>query len=122
MTSAEYAIYEARRQPKRSVGPVDSSIPERVLHDQISDECKRRGWIALHGRMDMASGRTIGEPDFTILAEGRVLFVEAKTATGKLRPEQAALIAWAAKLGHTVHVVRSISEFMLLADCGKASK
>ena len=45
---------------------------EAELHADISEECKRKGWIALHGRMDMASGRTIGEPDFTIIATPRV--------------------------------------------------
>jgi hypothetical protein len=112
MTSAEFALYEARRQPRQIPAGNRSETREDVLHDEILNECKRRGWIALHGRMDMATGRTVGEPDFTILAEGRVLFVEAKTAGGKLRPEQAALIAWARKLGHTVHVIRSIQEFM----------
>ena len=62
--------------------------------------------------MGARTHRTLGEPDFVILADaGRVLMVECKTKTGKLSPEQAALIAHAAKLGHTVHVVRSLREF-----------
>jgi hypothetical protein len=56
--------------------------------------------------------RTEGEPDFIILAEGgRVLLVECKTATGKLSPEQQAVAAWAAKLGHSIKIVRSMDEF-----------
>ena len=57
----------------------------------------------------------VAEPDFTILAGGgRVLFVECKTRTGKLSPAQAALKFHAEKLGHTVHVVRSLDEFLKL--------
>lgn len=59
--------------------------------------------------------RTPGEPDFVILAEGgRALLIECKTRKGKLSPEQRAIVAWANKLGHTVHVVRSFGEFIAL--------
>lgn len=86
---------------------------ESELHQAILDECKRRGWIALHGSMAHRTMRTIGEMDFVCLCDcGRVLLIEAKSKTGKLRPEQAALHAWAAKLGHTVHVVRNMAEFL----------
>ena len=41
---------------------------ERDLHEEIFDECRRRGWIALHGSMAERTHRTRGEPDFVILA------------------------------------------------------
>ena len=88
---------------------------EAELHEQIFDECRSRGWIALHGSMAERTCRTLGEPDFVVLAGGgRVLFVECKTRTGKLSPAQAALKYHAEKLGHTVHVVRSLEEFRKL--------
>ena len=88
---------------------------ERDLHEEIFDECRRRGWIALHGSMAERTCRTLGEPDFIILADGgRVLFVECKTRTGKLSPAQAALKFHAEKLGHTIYVVRSLEEFQKL--------
>jgi hypothetical protein len=88
---------------------------ESELHEEIFDECRRRGWIALHGSMAERTCRTLGEPDFTILAAGgRVLFVECKTRSGKLSPAQAALKHHAEKLGHSVHVVRSMAEFFQL--------
>ena len=121
------------------------SVREADLHEEIFDECRRRGWIALHGSMAERTCRTLGEPDFVILAspkdwlcpscnrlthcrndypegccgEGyepvpRVIFVECKTKTGKLSPAQAALKFHAEKLGHTVHVVRSLEEFLKL--------
>ena len=88
---------------------------ERGLHEEIFDECRRRGWIALHGSMAERTCRTLGEPDFVILADGgRVLFVECKSRSGKLSPTQAALKFHAEKLGHTVHVVRSLEDFLNL--------
>ena len=89
---------------------------EADLHEEIFSECRRRGWIALHGSMAERTCRTLGEPDFVILADGgRVLFVECKTRTGKLSPAQAALKFHAEKLGHTVHIVRSLEEFLWIA-------
>ena len=88
---------------------------ERDLHEQVFDECRRRGWIALHGSMAERTCRTLGEPDFVILADGgRVLFVECKSRSGKLSPAQSALKFHAEKLGHTIHVVRSLGEFLKL--------
>lgn len=85
------------------------------LHDQIINECKKRGWIYLHGSTAEATHRTLGEPDFTILADGgRVFFVECKTRIGKLSTHQLALQMVARKLGHEIHVVRSFAEFLLL--------
>ena len=90
-------------------------IREASLHEEIFDACRQRGWIALHGSMAERTCRTLGEPDFTILANGgRVLFVECKTRTGKLSPAQAALKFHAEKLGHTIHVVRCLDEFLNL--------
>lgn len=91
---------------------VSEVVCEADLHNQIIAECRRLGWLWIHARMDKASHMTVGAPDFMILAEGgRVLLVECKRRDGKLRPEQLAFKAWAAKLGHTVHVVRSLEEF-----------
>lgn len=116
MTTAEFQAYEARRNGHTSEGDQElRRETESRLHTAVLDECRRRGWIAFHGSMAHRAMRTIGEPDFCVLADrGRIFFVECKSATGKLRPEQAALSAWASRLGHTIHVVRSISEFVLL--------
>ena len=90
-------------------------VSEASLHEEIFSECRRRGWIALHGSMAERTCRTLGEPDFVILAGGgRVLFVECKSRSGKLSPAQFALKHHAEKLGHAVHVVRSMEEFLKL--------
>ncbi len=89
---------------------------ERDLHNQIFEVCRGRGWIALSGSMAEATHRNLGEPDFVILASGcRVFLVEAKSRIGKLSPAQQAFKAQAAKLGHTVHVVRNLESFLEVA-------
>lgn len=101
------------RSPER--GARNGVVREASLHEEIFDECRRRGWIALHGSMAERTCRTLGEPDFVILADGgRVLFVECKSRIGKLSPAQVALKHHAEKLGHTVHVVRSMEDFLKL--------
>jgi len=89
--------------------------PESELHNAIISHCKANGWIYFHGSMAHKAMRTVGEPDFTLLLPaGRVLFVECKTRTGKLSPEQLGLSLWAERLGHKIHVVRSMEEFKAL--------
>lgn len=117
-TQAELLAYEARRAAKMDIISQSDPLPvvkEARLHQDILTECRRRSWIAFTGSMAHRTHRSIGEPDITIICDGgKVLFVECKSKTGKIRPEQAALIAWAAKLGTTVHVVRSFKEFLSL--------
>lgn len=86
---------------------------ESQLQMDIEQECRRRGWIPLRSRMDRKTARKKGEWDFTIVANGgRTIFVECKSKTGKLSPDQQAMIAHARILGHAVHVVCSMEEFL----------
>lgn len=112
-TKEAYALHLARERADGKLPAVASTGSEAELHEKILDECRRRGWIALHGSMSERTSRNLGEFDFVILADGaRVFFVEGKTAKGKLSPAQQAMHAWTVKLGHTPHVVRSIEEFL----------
>ena len=112
-TEADVAAFNARGRLGPIAGWPIGGAPERDLHEQIFNECRRRGWIAFHGSMSERTARTLGEPDYQILADcGRVFLIECKTAKAKLRPEQLAIKCWAEKLGHTVHVVRSFEQFL----------
>lgn len=114
-TSQQLSEYERDRNALNSIPTPSKSGSEKEsdIHEQIFDECRRRGWIALHGSMSERTHRTAGEPDFIILADGgRVVMVECKSRTGKLSAVQSALKHHAEKLGHTVHVVRSVGEFL----------
>lgn len=95
--------------------PKGAGEREAATHQQIIDECRRRGWLVFHGSMASATARTLGEPDFVICRDGgQTLMVEVKTAIGKLSTDQQAVAAWARKLGHTIYVVRSLEEFLKL--------
>lgn len=118
--SSEWLFAREARMGKKQPVAKSGCDKESELHEQIFAECRRRGWIALHGAMSERTHRTAGEPDFVIL-RGRtfemhptVLFVECKTRTGKLSMEQSAMIHHAKRLGHTIHVVRSFEEFLKL--------
>lgn len=111
-TQADVDAHNNRAKPLDFPKPSDAVEDESDLHSQIIDFCRARGWIYFHGSMAHRAMRTVGEPDFTILASGgRTFFVECKAKNGKLSPQQQAMIAWAEKLGHKVHVVYSIGQF-----------
>lgn len=116
ITDAEYRLMQARLSA--ALGPGQPSHSPRAeleyeLQSDIETECRRRGWIPFRSRMDRATTMPIGFPDFVIMADaGRVIWVEAKTKSGKVKPEQAALHAAARQLGHEVLIVRSISDFI----------
>jgi hypothetical protein len=107
----EIRMHGTNRKPM----PVDAVKDESDLHNQIIDYCKEKGWQYLHGSMAARTHRTLGEPDFIILARGSQLrMVECKSKTGKLSLDQRGFIAHANKNGHVVYVVRSMEEFKSL--------
>jgi hypothetical protein len=119
MTSQQLRYYEARmhgkcRSPVCGV-PIEPIEDESDLHNAIIDYCRERGWQYLHGSMAERTHRTLGEPDFIILAHGSQLrMVECKSKTGKLSLDQQGFIAHAKKNGHVVYMVRSMDEFVRL--------
>jgi hypothetical protein len=112
-TPEQFAALQARRAPKQEPAKGTAAAREADLHREIIAECERRGWHYFRSSMAHRTHRTVGEPDFIICSDkGVVLFVECKSRTGKLSAEQQACHRWLAKLGHTVHVVRSMEEFL----------
>jgi len=116
MTADQVAAHQAKFAPKTDKPKPDGpTVPEKEIHRLILLECHRRGFIALHGSMAHRTFRNVGEPDICVLMSGgRVLWVEAKTRSGRISEEQEAFARRAALLGHTVHVVRSFEEFLQL--------
>lgn len=123
-TEEQYRSHLAReatwREGRELPEPIPSNLSlavvrEEDLHDQISEECRRRNWVAFHGSMVHRTHRTMGEPDYIILRDGgRLLMVECKSRTGKRSTAQLAMAVLADRVGHTVHVVRSFSDFLSL--------
>ena len=122
---AEYQRYliEKRSSRQRELGilppepPVDREI--KGLHLPIIDWCNAQ-WPRvkyIHARTDIPSGIAEGAQDFTLfLPGGRTLCIECKAKDGKLSDEQR---IWAKEMdmqGHTVHIVRSMAEFIALVE------
>ena len=91
----------------------DAVEEESELHEAIRKHCAIKGWLPLHGSMAHKTHRTPGEWDFVILAEHPcLLLVECKDREGKVSADQAAIAAWAKRLGWHPTVCRSITEFL----------
>ena len=137
MTQAQVDAHQLKHfgQAVEKLSPKLAEAREKDLHAAIIQECKNRGWICFHGSMAHSTFRTAGEPDFVILAPPEVVeitnpvisvrayhqmertfLIECKTAHGKLSPAQLAIHAWAEKLGHKIHVVRSMQDFLDVID------
>lgn len=114
-TQEQYEAYLARskaHQPDKPM-PEDAEACEADLHDKIIAECRRRGWIVVHSRMDAPTTTAKGVADFIIFADrSRVFLFECKSKNGKLTNEQRGFAMMADMLGFTVHVIRSYSEFL----------
>lgn len=115
-----FADYEARQRAKKNPLAVtkDNAVAdESDLHDDIKDDCRRRGWIPFSGSMAHKTKRKIGEPDFIIATDdGRTLYVECKSKSGKLTPPQQATLHWLLHNKQIAFVVTSIEEFRRLVD------
>lgn len=121
-TSNWYLQKLASQQKSQQADCNEGVAMESDLHDAIIQECKARGWLYFHSRMDKRTGRTEGEPDFCILTHGgRVLFVEAKAKKGKLSDAQLRVKAFAHLLGHKIHTVYNIQQFRAITAGAKAS-
>lgn len=117
-----------RHQMKKSLGrpsgeavarPEADDGSESDLHDKIHAECRRRGWVVVHSRMDRPTTSACGVCDFIIFRDGgNVLCVECKSRTGKLSLGQSAFIAAMHKNGHNVRIVRSYRDFVELVPHG----
>lgn len=136
----DQVMSEQQVRDKSSCASIDDQIQaetirdevkaEKELHRLIAQECHRRGWIPWHGSTAHKTKMTLGMPDFTILGRKDVkwdkpgmnvecfqpftLFVECKRPGGRISKEQHEMIEKAAKLGHTIHVVTSFQQFLIL--------
>ncbi len=118
-TQAEYDAHLMRQMASRNrdhnknIENLQKIVNERDLHERIICHCEFKRWQYLHGAMSRRTFRTVGEPDFIILADaGRVFFVECKSKNGKLSEEQLAFKFHAELNGHKIYIVRSMEEFL----------
>lgn len=101
------------RQPQPL--PEGATQKELPLHDDIIKHClsQHPRWKYIHANPAARSTIAKGASDFTVfLPGGRTVCVECKSKTGKLSPDQLAWKLEMEMIGHTVHVVRSLDEFI----------
>lgn len=80
---------------------------EKSIERSIVNWCKKQGLQCY--KVALINQR--GWPDRLIPLPGNVsVWLEIKTDVGRLSPQQKVIHAELAKLGHTVHVVRSLQE------------
>lgn len=94
-----------------------SAQREAELHDEILEFCRSRQWPVVHSRMDRPATCGVGTPDFVVaLPGGATVWVEAKRAGGKPTTAQLAWLAALGRVGHIAGVVRSLPEFIAIAQ------
>lgn len=104
------------REPD-TIGGVEAVTEEDQLHYDILDECKRRGWPAIHSRMDKPTGQTPGVPDFIIPTnlpepDRRTLYIECKAKGKKQSTAQKGFQMVLEMNGHPYHLIFSYQEFL----------
>lgn len=99
--------------------PEDATLKELPLHDEIIAFCYQQHprWKYIHANPTAKSTIAKGCQDFTLFLPGGVtLCIECKSKTGKLKPDQLAWKLQMEMLGHTVHVIQSMSDFLKLVS------
>jgi VRR-NUC domain len=90
---------------------------EKDLHADIIAELKALRIYFVHSRMDKAHTNGIGCPDFILALQNedgtpRTVWIEVKTAKGKLTREQSGVAMLLKIANHEHHVIRSLKEFL----------
>lgn len=104
---------------ERPFEAVTNEVGRDGLHQKIIEHCDKQWprWKYIHSRTDRKSTIGVGVHDFTVyLPKGRILNVECKAKDTKLTEEQAIWIKELEMLEHPVHIVRSLAEFIAIAE------
>lgn len=116
LSLAEFMQIEARLAGGRKLvaTKVDNGCErERDLHEQTVQELRNRRVYFVHSRMDKPATNGVGTPDFIVaMPNGKTLWLELKTATGKLSEEQQVAKHMLENSGHEHHVVRSYKQLL----------
>jgi len=110
---SEYMCKAKRENIFRDDEPPDPG-PESKLQFKCMRFCRERGFPVFHDHSKKRNQP--GWPDMIIFTKNRVVLVELKSATGKLRKDQVDLKRVLTWLGHTVHVCRSYAGFIRIME------
>lgn len=126
MTQEEVMAHEMRVNPvAHSKSPSDAVERESKLHTDIIDWCNSQfpRWKFRHARLDRKTTEPLGIEDFTIFAsDNRTFHFECKARGKKRTTEQLAWSFEMGRLGHVVHLVESMSQFLAVINSGDASQ
>ena len=121
-TEAEYTDWQGRRWQRagniNSFAEVPDEGPESKLAGKISAWARKHGYPILNFRQSKKAAGFIpvGFPDVTLVLPNRVVFIELKSASGRLRNEQHAIAIQFSHLGNAIHVVRSYKRFLEIVN------
>ena len=77
--------------------------PERVVEDYLRKQCKKNGLLCYK----FVSPGIAGVPDDIVIGNGKVVFIECKSAIGKTSPQQDRRISEMRQHGAVVYVANS---------------
>lgn len=94
---------------------------ESRLAREIRDYCAKQWppWLVSSARTDVPSTLPVGYPDLTVWGPGWVVLLELKSRTGKASPSQREWATKFAALGWTMHVIRTMDEFLAAVEASK---
>lgn len=81
----------------------------RDLHEPLTRWLSTQPVVYRRSRSDRATSEICGEPDFSIFADHRALFIEFKAKDGRISAAQSKRHAAYADAGCRVHVCRSLN-------------
>ena len=112
-TEEQLLAWELRKSLDTPNGQAADSGPESELQRKCEKWLRENGFPYFHDSSRRKNKK--GWFDLTcLLPEGRVVFIEFKSKSGRLSDEQKLLIQQANFLGHEVHEVRSYKRFLYL--------
>lgn len=92
--------------------PENAATDEAELQEAIIADARARGAWCLFSRMDLPTTNPVGTPDlFLFFKYPKLVIIEAKTRTGKMRPAQIGVKMMLESLGWTVHIVRNFHQY-----------
>lgn len=129
-TQEQFEAYQARRGiPKHAgyvplsthsskIGPSDVPKPdqgkESDLQAKIERYCRDHGYYFFHDRSRGDNAK--GHPDLVIAIHHRTLWLELKSAQGRLSSEQRQVRLQLLQLGQEWHEVRSFKQFLTIIN------
>ena len=117
ISQKDYLDYLARREAELADDHPDTPDdgPESRLQGRIEEHCRKMGWYFFHDRSRAVNER--GFPDLVIaLPDSVTLWLELKSAKGRMTPEQKRVMLILKALGHHHYKVKAYSRYLRIIN------